>query len=933
MNRHLLLALTLFVTHLLSAQVVTTTPAFITKDYRGEVTITFDPNQGNRGMVGATACYAHTGACTATQDWLCAPTWRDGSSRTRLTQVGDKWQLTIPNMYEYYSCLSSGAVITRLAFVFNDGPGGSREGKTVDGGDIFVDLYDSGLNVRFTLPTADLLAKPMELLYFDATSSGTAQLEFIINNTVVKSSSGTSINHQYRFDEVGDYVCVVRATAGSQMVTDTVHVCILGDNNPTPRPEGTAEGINYYPNDPTKATLVMYAKDKNGVLPDDVLVIGDFNGWRYQNSHKMNLDASHSGMYWLTLTGLEPGREYAFQYAVKMGNEIVKISDAYSEMVLDPWNDSYISEEIYPNLKGYPSAGDGLVSVLNTQKPVFQWSEATLNFQKPSNENLVVYELWVYDFCGERSISAATQRLDYLEQLGVNAIELMPITEFDGNISWGYNPNHFFAADKAYGTPEAYKTFIDECHKRGIAVILDMVFNHATASHPWAKLYWDGTANKTGSNNPWFNVDAPHPYSVFHDYNHAFRPTQEYFSRVLQYWIQEYKIDGYRMDLTKGLTNRVSTESTASNYDAERIANLKTYYDACRAVDPTCIFIIEHFCTASEERELSNYGMLPWNNVNNAFSQTAMGWLRDGDNLGGANMKGWISYGESHDEERNFFKALTYGNGNLKTNKEARLKRVPLNTAFSILQPGAKMVWMFNELGYDHSIDENGRTGTKPVPETLGWYTDAMRMEAYRQTGQMVQLRTKLLPNLFKKGSYTATVGSGVAGRYMRWSQNDTLLVAVGNFNVEGGVSHTGAVSVAPFHGVGTWYNYYTGEAHQVGSTSETLTLQPGEFRIYTTIPLALPNVPNSFDFTTSLPTVSENKQSFCTVYPTVVTDVLHIESKSSIKEVRLLTMSGQTIKQWSGSGPIPLSHLTSGLYLVVVSGEKQQQAFKIIKK
>lgn len=79
--------------------------------------------------------------------------------------------------------------------------------------------------------------------------------------------------------------------------------------------------------------------------------------------------------------------------------------------------------------------------------------------------------------------------------MGVDAIELMPVQEFDGNDSWGYNPCFFFALDKAYGTPKMYKDFIDACHRKGMAVILDVVYNHATGNMPLPACI--GTAQRT----------------------------------------------------------------------------------------------------------------------------------------------------------------------------------------------------------------------------------------------------------------------------------------------------------------------------------------------------------------------------------------------------------------------------------------------------
>jgi len=112
-------------------------------------------------------------------------------------------------------------------------------------------------------------------------------------------------------------------------------------------------------------------------------------------------------------------------------------------------------------------------------------------------------------FTVERSLEAAITKLDYLKTLGITAIELMPIQEFDGNNSWGYNPNLYFAPDKAYGTPDMYKKFIDECHKRGMAVLLDVVFNQSNGLHPFALLFWDSANNRPAANNPWMNPVAP----------------------------------------------------------------------------------------------------------------------------------------------------------------------------------------------------------------------------------------------------------------------------------------------------------------------------------------------------------------------------------------------------------------------------------------
>ena len=144
--------------------------------------------------------------------------------------------------------------------------------------------------------------------------------------------------------------------------------------------------------------------------------------------------------------------------------------------------------------------------------------------------------------------------LDYLSELGINAIELMPVGEFENNESWGYNPSFHMALDKYYGTPEHFKAFIDSCHGKGIAVINDIVFNQAFGQSPMVNLYWDGVNNRPSANNPWFNEICPHPpYCWGYDFDHSSTATKNFIDRVNHFWLNEYHLDGFRFDLLKVL--------------------------------------------------------------------------------------------------------------------------------------------------------------------------------------------------------------------------------------------------------------------------------------------------------------------------------------------------------------------------------------------
>jgi len=751
-----------------SAQ-VTTNPAVIEPGYTGKITITYDPKGGNGGMASATKCYAHTGYCTKTQNWLGVKAgWRSASA-PQLTKVGDKWQLEIDNLYTYYN-VPAGTEVYALAFVFNDGPNGTKEGKTASGGDIFVVLGEE--------------------------------------------NSATDI---------------WEAVEGLTPTTKS-------------RPAGVDQGI-YYGEDGTSVTLCTYAASKTAAAKR-VFLIGDMTDWKLDAAHQLYKDGNY---FWITLTGLEPGKEYRFQYAVERADGVKKqISDLYSEKVIHP-DDQWEPRQADPGLIQYPLKGadGGYVTVIQTRKPAFQWSDATLHFQRPDKNNLVIYELWVYDYTAKRTLEGVRERLDYIQQLGVNAIELMPICEFDGNYNWGYSPNHYFAPDRAYGSENDIKSFIDECHQRGIAVILDMVFNHATGLNPMNKLYPYGTDL---SQNPWFNVTAPHSDNVYEDWNHDFEPAQKMFKRAIQYWLKEYKVDGFRFDLSHGFCGTTKNS----------VVHLKDYYNnGLKAVSPTAYMICEHWGDqmGSERPQLISEGMLCWNNTNNAYCQTAMGWLKDGDSFVSANQDGYVSYCESHDEERMQYKCKQWGNGAIKTDDATRLGRVAENVVMNVLLNGSHMIWQFEEIGYDFSINSdaahiNGsnsdyRCNIKPRPEPMGYFENANRINAYTRCAQAIQLRTKIMPDVFAGNPTAQALGGGAKLRYVQWGDN---VYVVANFDATDNQTVT-----LPS---GTWYDYYAGGSKAASSYS----LAPGELKIFTGMQVTLPTINQDLDSMLPIENVSTDE-------------------------------------------------------------------------
>jgi pullulanase/glycogen debranching enzyme len=465
-----------------------------------------------------------------------------------------------------------------------------------------------------------------------------------------------------------------------------------------------------------------------------------------------------------------------------------------------------------------------------TAKPAYQWKNSTFN--APDKEELLIYELLIRDFVTTRNYQSLIDTLDYIERLGVNAIELMPNSEFEGNSSWGYNPSFHMALDKYYGTPDKFREFVDSCHSRGIAVIMDQVFNHAFGQNPIAQMWWDSGNNRPAANNPYMNQNCPHPPNCWgNDFDHYVQPTRDYMDRINTYWIENFNIDGIRFDFTKGFTN----SSNADSYQSTRIAALKRMADECWNVDQDFYVILEHWGPNQEEKELSDYGMLLWGNAAHQYYEAAMGYTPDSDFKWGIyKERGWndkhlISYMESHDEERASYKIKTYGNssGGYDTKTLAtRADRIIQASAFFYTIPGPKMIYMFEELGYDISIDNPCRVCEKPI--LWNYYNDQHRQKIYFYMASMMDMRKKY--DVFNTSNFSYALNG--ASKRINLNSSSMNATVVGNFDVV-------QKDVYPnFQQTGIWYDYFSGDSITVTNASAPISFAPGEWHIYTDVKL-----------------------------------------------------------------------------------------------
>lgn len=733
-----------------SAKIVTTSPAIVQTDSRN-IVITYHADEGNKGLSGlnaSTKVYAHTGVITNKSanlgDWRYASAWLDNSAKYEMTYVGSgTWSLTIPSIDSYYGISTSDETVEKLMFVFRTATG-SQEGKTENGGDISVPVYPAGFQVVIS---SDLdgsvinTSNPVELtVNTTANANIKVYVEGQASSPIATGNNTMAVSGQKSFTDVGSYTIIAEATptSGGAAVISKLTLVKLGESVRQTYPGGVpkmgtvtnADGtVTFCIAAPGKESMVL-VPSWNGykVSADLQMKYQDYNGYRY---------------FWTTVSGLSADTDYIYYY---LADGTRAVGDPYARLVLDPWSDKYIPETVFPNMPAYPVGlvPEGLpLAVYNSGADDYDWQITDFKGVEPGR--LVIYELLIRDFTGteseangEGTVAGVMSKLDYLQGLGVNAIELMPIMEFNGNNSWGYNTNFYFAPDKAYGTPDDYRALIDECHRRGMAVILDIVFNQSDGLHPWYQLY-------SPEENPFYNASAPHAYSVLNDWKQENPLVEQQWSDVLKYWLTVFNVDGFRFDLVKGLgdsdsygatynatTNAWSgvTDENTNRYNQTRIDRMQRLHAAMKAVKPDAYFINENLATAEEENAMAIDGEINWANVNGPSTNYAEG-VNAAANLNRFYApldysRYWgstVSYMESHDEERLAYAVATSSatSSTIKNSKELQMRRLGSAAAQMLMSPGAHMIWQFQEFGADQTTKKDSGNENDTSPKKVVW--------------------------------------------------------------------------------------------------------------------------------------------------------------------------------------------------------------------
>jgi hypothetical protein len=921
--------------HPRNSPVVWTVPAFPTK--YDDVTVYFDATQGNGALSGFTGdVYAHTGVITnlstSGSDWKhVIGNWGTADARVLMHRESANLYSIAYNISSFYGIPGNEEVL-KMAFVFRN-VSGSIVGRDANGSDIYTDVVSEGAGLSITLrepSEQNVLLNEGDSLYIDVVVSDTAALMVFDDQALIYNDFVDHAAFYYHPGSTGQHVLKFEATTDTTVTLEKEYF-VLNTNLPKLNPPpGTVNGLNYF-SDST------YLFQLEAPLKEYVFFLCPDNQFKPDTNFQMH-EAENKFTYWIELprSKFTVGKN-TYQYLVNGG---IKVPDPLSEVVLDPNNDGGINPSVMATLPPYPAGmTSGIVTAFDENRQPFNF--VVDHFDKPAQTKLVIYELLLRDFLATHSFTTLLDTLDYFSKIGVNAIELMPISEFEGNNSWGYNISFPMAVDKYYGTREQLKELIDAAHQRGIAVILDVVFNHVFGQSPLAQMYWDPVNNRPAANSPYLNAIPKHPYNVGSDMNHESPYTKTWVKRILDYWITDFKFDGFRFDLSRGFTQFYSGDDVGlwAKYDASRIAILEDYAHHIWSVDSTSYVILEHFADNDEQTVLSNYGVMIWGNAKNDFPQAAKGFSSSLKGLDYTAL-GWndphlIGYMESHDEERMMYKVLTEGasQGDYNTHLlPTALKRIEAANAIFYSVPGPKMVWQFGELGYDYSINRcvNGTISTdcRLDPKPIRW--DYLQDPKRKRLQDVITSLTYLKANYptFSTDNFFFNDGN-LFVKTMQLNHPDMDALTLVNFRV------INSDVIPKFQYTGTWYEYFTGDSIVVTDTEKRITFGPGEYRIYTSRRIVPPG-----GFFTATHDVAVQQVA---LFPNLVKeDALiygSLPTERNITSIVVTDITGRSFKSdytQIGDGGFSLQlqeGMPAGMYIITVQTGNENYIGKVIKQ
>ena len=433
----------------------------------------------------------------------------------------------------------------------------------------------------------------------------------------------------------------------------------------------------------------------------------------------------------------------------------------------------------------------------------------------PDDYELVIYELHVGDFSGGEDdkytrgkYKHVVEKLDYLVDLGINAIELLPVKEYPGDYSWGYNPRHFFATESSYGTTEGLKNLIDECHARGIRVLMDGIYNHSEASAPLTQIdhdYWYHHEPRDPDNNwgPEFNYE-------FYDEKLETFPARRFAGDTVRHWIQEYHIDGIRYDAARQIANYDFMHWIVQQ--AKETASMKPFYNIAEYIPETTSItnvdgpmdacwhesfyhcILEHICGETFDLE----------RLKDVIDCKRQGFM------GTTNV---VNYLTNHDHNH-----LMVELGNRHIFDDEAFKRVKLGAAILMSAIGVPLIWMGEEFGEYRPKTEDS---VKIKWALLG---NNLNQSLFKYYKGLTTLRKSNHALYTENIDFFHENPEAKVLAYSRWNDEGSRVVVVANFSE----NFLAGYQIPNFPEAGTWHEW-TGD-YDIESGVDGMMIDLGEY-------------------------------------------------------------------------------------------------------
>ena len=641
----------------------------------------------------------------------------------------------------------------------------------------------------------------------------------------------------------------------------------------------------------------------------------------------MYKDPNIQDTWWIELD--LPGGEYEYEYLLINGN---RIADPFSRRLT--------------NGKTRIEIGPGGISTADD----FIWSSN--DYIRPSLDTLIIYELHVDDFSaqgnGQGTFLDVIDRLDHLKMAGINAIELLPITEFPGTHSWGYDPQLMSAVEENYGTPEEFMRLVDEAHSRGIAVIIDLVWNHIKSTSPIWEIQPDYDLNPYIKLHTDLNPNEAEGSWGMLDWDHFNTRTIDYINRVNKIWVDEYRVDGFRFDAMY----MIGWDMQQQEY------GIPAWSTALRNHDPTVYQIAEHLPSNPwliENTDLSS----GWHDsfhdrlLNDVHGQSLSTMSIMRQIVGLHEYSDWgdpynsriqaVKYMVSHDEQSILQEMVTFNSYSIE---EAR-SRDKFYATILFTSLGIPMLFQGQEFGLQTGWDDDNNNGNyddeklqyRPVDWSL-LNTDIgqSHLEHYSKLAKLRKSNPAFYEGTFYD-LYRYTSQKVIVYGYKDESpnNNDDQVVVVANFS-----SLERTIENVPFLSSGIWYDAL--------NPTNVITIDEDNYYDEYSIPAKSAIVFTNRDYQLAIPSSYESvpdQFQLVECYPNPFNGKLniryHISNVSNIYAT-IYDLSGKVIKSFESEPKYPGQHqliwdtknnngdaVATGLYFISLSSKNRTTNKKVL--